>query len=87
MVQNLGYGPDATHTKDSSQNNLASLPKDYKFNISVDEALTNYYFKISKRHLVTPLVHLIFDSLKIRKRKKFEKMLNSDAFLRKVEKC
>jgi len=77
MIRNLGFGENATHTKDPNGSNLIQLPNFGKVNISIDQLLSEYYFKINNRHLLTSFIRVFIDLVKFKKTN-FEKYLELD---------
>lgn len=85
LVDNLGYGPLATHTKDSNESNQIRLPRDVLVNHDIDFLLNTYYFKIGWKHVFTAITRAFLDYLKFFKRKKFEKLLKNDLSKRNID--
>jgi len=85
LVDNLGYGPLATHTKDTQESNQIRLPHDVLINNNLDFLLNTYYFKIRRKHIFTSIARAFFDYLKFFKRKKFEKLLKYDLSKRNID--
>jgi hypothetical protein len=85
MVRNLGFGPSATHTKDKLQSNQIQLDSEIlKYN-DLNYLLNKFYFRIKRRHILTALIRISTDLIKLNKPKKFEKLLNQDFLMRKIE--
>jgi hypothetical protein len=85
LVDNLGFGPLATHTKDAGGSNQIQLPHDVLVNNSLDFLLNTYYFQIRRKHIYTSIARTFFDYLRFFKRKKFEKLLSYDSSTRKID--
>ena len=77
MIENLGFGEHATHTRDPKGSNLVQLPTIDLVDISTDQLLSKYYFKISNRHLITSFIRILLDAIRFEK-KNFEKLLELD---------
>lgn len=85
LVNNLGFGPSATHTKNVADSNLVKLPLHVLQNNTLDYLLDRYYFKIKSTHIVKALVRVVLDLLKIPALPKFEKRLIQDTSDRFIE--
>jgi hypothetical protein len=85
MVENLGFGPSATHTKDNNQSNQVLLDNEILKHSNLNFLLNKYYFKIKPRHILTSLIRILIDLGKLPKPRKFEKLLNHDLLVRKTE--
>ena len=82
MVQNLGYGLNATHTKSVAINKIEIIGANTILNAKTDYFLAKYYFKIKPRHIITSLLRVLSDFWRILNRKNFEKLLEVDSELR-----
>lgn len=85
LVNNLGFGPSATHTKDENQSNQIHLNSQILKNSELDDLLNKFYFRIKRRHIATALIRISIDIIRIRKPKKFEKLLYQDSLARKID--
>jgi hypothetical protein len=77
MIENVGFGPSATHTKDTSGSIFVSVKEDV-INFEIDSLLRTHYFKIKKRHGFTPFLKVIADILRLHEKKNFENLLAMD---------
>ena len=85
MVKNLGFGPLATHTKDTNQSNQIFLDTEILKSENLNFLLAKYYFKIKPRHILSSLIRVLSDLLKLHKPRQFEKLLDHDFLVRKIE--
>jgi hypothetical protein len=82
MVQNLGYGLNATHTKSVPIYKIDFTETNQALNSKTDYFLAKYYFKIKPRHIVTSWLRVLTDFWGVLNRKNFEKLLEVDSELR-----
>lgn len=79
LIENHGFGPDATHTKDPDGSIMLKDGESFGGNLvteeELDQLLLSQYFKISRRHAITPFFRVFLDFIKIRKFPDFEKQL------------
>ena len=88
LIQNVGFGENATHTTDPHGSILLKNGPELAENINVagqlDSIIATSYFKITKRHAITPFVKVARDFLKVRHFPDFQKQLKeseSDFFV------
>ena len=86
LVDNLGFGPAATHTKDPSQSHKLDLPLSILESHTVDYLIDKFYFKIQKKHILTSLIRVFLDLAKFPSQPNFESMLQRDLSERVIEK-
>ena len=84
LVTNLGYGPGATHTKNSTESNLISLQHNDLVDSNLDHLLISYYFKIRKWKMFVPIVRVVLDLKDLSKKKNFEMLLEIDRNQREI---
>ena len=82
LIENVGFGPSATHTKDEHGSIFVSVKEEIT-NFEIDSLLRTHYFKIKKRHGFTPFLKVIADILKINGKKNFENLLAMDKIKQK----
>lgn len=76
-VDHVGYGPMATHTKSGQDRFLVDLPSDFQ-ELGIDSLLRDFYYKIRRRHVLTPCVKVLLDLLRFTRRRNFELDLAED---------
>jgi hypothetical protein len=79
LIQNLGFGENATHTTNPDGSillkNGPKLAEKTKSSAELDSIIATSYFNISKRHAITPFIKVGLDFLKVRHFPDFEKQL------------
>lgn len=85
LVNNLGFGPSATHTKNVAGSNLVKLPVQTLQSYPLDYLLDRYYFEIKSNHIVKSLLRVVLDLIKLPTSPKYEKRLIQDLSDRCIE--
>ena len=79
FIENRGFGEDATHTFDPLGSifltNGPDLARHALSNEELDELIAKKYFKINKRHIVTPWFKVFYDYVRVLHLPKFEAKL------------
>lgn len=86
LVNNLGYGPGATHTTDPGQSHNLDLPLSILESHTVDYLIDKFYFKIQKKHILSSLIRVLLDLAKFPNKPNFESLLQRDLSERVIEK-
>jgi hypothetical protein len=83
LSTNIGFGPEATHTKHKPSINFSDIKSDLNLSHNIDKTLSKHFYKIKKRHSITPFFYVLRDMLLYRGKKQFEKILHEDILRRK----
>jgi hypothetical protein len=85
LIENVGYGPNATHTKNLNDSNLVHIANNKLLGKNLNFLLNKYYFCIRKRHIVTSILRVLIDYFKMRNKIKYEQILIQDLSRRFIE--
>ena len=79
MVENRGFGEGATHTTDPDGtiffDDVFNVRKSLNSSEELDNLISRQYFKIRKRHMISPIFRVLVDFLKVRKFPDYNKEL------------
>jgi hypothetical protein len=83
LIQNNGFGSSASHTKDPAGSIFVEISPLQKSTKKFDILLKEHYYKIRRRHFITPFFRVIYDFIFLKEVPKFEKILRNDIEERK----
>jgi len=78
LIQNNGFGSSASHTKDPEGSIFVDISPSLKSTSSFDELLKDHYFRIRRRHFISPLFRVIYDLVFLKDVPDFEGILQRD---------
>ena len=83
MIENKGFGSEATHTFDSEYSIIMDRGPEIASNLDsstkLDNEISRTHFKIQPRHKYTPFVKVVTDFLKVRHFPDFEKQMQNSS--------
>ena len=78
LIENNGFGISASHTKDPAGSIFVEISPSLKATRDFDKLLKDHYFRIRRRHLITPLLRIFHDLVFLREIPVFENILLKD---------
>ncbi len=81
MIDNKGFGSEATHTFDSEYSIIMERGAEIAFNLNsstkLDNEISRTHFKIQPHHKYTPFVKVVIDFIKVRHFPNFEQQMQN----------